>query len=514
MPNTFNLTFGKEPNNIILSNDMDEIINNFTIDNPHFYAYLITGVRGSGKTVMLSRLKNIFSKMDDFIVIELSAQSDMLEQLAFKLYAKLNNSFKQFKKEFSFSFSGFTFKISGKEEMHDAVSLIDKLLDYISKKKKKLLILVDDVYNSKHMRIFTSHYQMFIRDNYSIFLIMTGLFENIRSVQDEKGLTFLYRTPIIFLKSLDVKSISLSYEALLNIDEYKADELARLTNGYAFAYQVLGYLYYEKRKIDEELLNKYDEYLRNYVYEKVYLELSDIEKNIVLSINSNDSIKVKEVLESAKISSSYFSMYRERLIKKGILTSDLYGKIKFSLPRFKEFLDRIKKSYIISSNSFIINENLRHLDFSGIELAKKDNLDRIKYICDTTINAIYPLYYPKGAVDFFINHHSKNNILKDIENNRVYVIKDNNEIIGTVTIKDNEINRLFVLHTYHKKGFGKRLIVFAEDYIFKRYDFIKLDASLPSKTLYLKIGYKEIEYNKIETDNGDYLCFDVMEKKK
>lgn len=151
---------------------------------------------------------------------------------------------------------------------------------------------------------------------------------------------------------------------------------------------------------------------------------------------------------------------------------------------------------------------------NDIILATIKDIDKIKDICDKTISTIYPLYYPKGAVDFFINHHSKNNILKDIENNRVYIIKDSSEIVGTVTIIDNEINRLFVLPQYHKKGFGKRLIVFAEDYIFKRYDFIMLDASLPSKSLYLKIGYKEIEYNKIETDNGDYLCFDVMKKEK
>lgn len=141
-------------------------------------------------------------------------------------------------------------------------------------------------------------------------------------------------------------------------------------------------------------------------------------------------------------------------------------------------------------------------------------LNTIKDICDKTINKIYPLYYPKGAVDFFINHHSIDNIKKDILEGIVYYIISNDLIIGTVTIKTNNINRLFVLPEYHKKGFGKALFIFAENEIFKNYDKIILDASLPSKTMYLKNGYKEIEYNKIETNNGDYLCFDVMEKEK
>ncbi len=35
----------------------------------------------------------------------------------------------------------------------------------------------------------------------------------------------------------------------------------------------------------------------------------------------------------------YFSRYRERLIKKGILYSPAHGKLIFALPRFKEFIE-------------------------------------------------------------------------------------------------------------------------------------------------------------------------------
>lgn len=46
----------------------------------------------------------------------------------------------------------------------------------------------------------------------------------------------------------------------------------------------------------------------------------------------------------------------------------------------------------------------------------------------------------------------------------------------------------------------------------KKFNKIRLDASLPAKEIYLNQGYKEIEFHSILTQNGDYLCYDTMEK--
>ena len=61
-------------------------------------------------------------------------------------------------------------------------------------------------------------------------------------------------------------------------------------------------------------------------------------------------------------------------------------------------------------------------------------------------------------------------------------------------------------------GYGRALMDFAEKMISKETDTVVLDASLPAKKIYLLRGYKATDYNMIKTDNGDYLCFDVMER--
>ena len=141
------------------------------------------------------------------------------------------------------------------------------------------------------------------------------------------------------------------------------------------------------------------------------------------------------------------------------------------------------------------------------------DLSLVKAISADTISEIYPHYYPKGAVDFFLSHHSEANICSDIKLQRVYLCVDMEQnAVGTVTVRDNEICRLFVLPAYQGKGYGTEMLDFAEKVISDHYSKIVLDASFPAKNMYLKRGYKVAEYNIISTDHGDFLCYDVMEK--
>ena len=148
----------------------------------------------------------------------------------------------------------------------------------------------------------------------------------------------------------------------------------------------------------------------------------------------------------------------------------------------------------------------------NIATAKTNDLDTVRWITQTTIMAVYPKYYPAGAVEFFSKHHSDENIKADIEAGNVYILEDESKAAGTVTINGNHITRLFVLPECQHKGYGRYMMDFAEEKIAKEHKTIELDASFPAKRIYLKRGYKEIEYNTIETDNGDKLCYDVMVK--
>lgn len=151
---------------------------------------------------------------------------------------------------------------------------------------------------------------------------------------------------------------------------------------------------------------------------------------------------------------------------------------------------------------------------SIIELKYADDSKKVADIVRKTIQTIYSKYYPTGAVQFFLNLHCEEHIKKAMTEEQVYFAIVKGTIIGTGSIRKNEICRLFILPQYQKKGYGSRLMDCLEEIVFKNHKTIHIAASFPAERLYLKRGYKIISYEKIETENGDFLCYHIMEKSR
>lgn len=340
--NPFTLTFGKEPEEFISRpRESQEIIECFQDEKPSNQACIICGVRGSGKTVMMSNIAKTFIEDDNWIVVDLNSEKDLLEGFASELYenAKIKTLF--LKKEFSFSFHGVSFSIEGDVPALTSETLIKKMLDKIKQKGKRVLITIDEVASNEYMKIFARTFQSLIRYDYPVYLLMTGLFENVSKLQNEKSLTFLYRAPKIYLGALNLNMIANSYKKIFKNQSSEAQELAKLTSGYAYAYQALGYILYKNgnSSIDDDLLVEYDFYLQEFVYNKLWSELSRNKRKILKCIPPSGEVEVKEIMSQCGMSAPYFSNYRDYLLKEGIITSEKRGYISFALPRFYEFLE-------------------------------------------------------------------------------------------------------------------------------------------------------------------------------
>ena len=75
MKNPFTLSFGRQPENMIdRVAQKNMVIDGFQGENPSSQVYMITGVRGTGKTVMLTEVSRHFRDTEEWIVIDLTPE--------------------------------------------------------------------------------------------------------------------------------------------------------------------------------------------------------------------------------------------------------------------------------------------------------------------------------------------------------------------------------------------------------------------------------------------------------
>ncbi len=341
MNNPFTLSFGKKPIQYISRiTQTTHIIDTFCAEVPSNQIFMVTGVRGSGKTVMMTQVANEIAKNKEWIVIELNPTRDLLQSLAAKIYALPQMHERFLKAKLDFSAFGLGVSLEDAAPVTDIEDVVEKMLEQIKKVGQKLLITIDEVSKSEYIKIFASAFQIFLRQDYPIFLLMTGLYENLYELQNDRSLTFLYRAPKIILEPLNYTAVRKHYEDIFHIDSETAGVMTSLTKGYPFAFQVLGYLYWENRdhKSLEEILPEYDQYLEEYVYSKIWSELSALDKKVMTALCLSSDNSVKTIRENLDMKSEQFSVYRDRLKRKGVIDTREYGKITIALPRFEEFV--------------------------------------------------------------------------------------------------------------------------------------------------------------------------------
>lgn len=177
-----------------------------------------------------------------------------------------------------------------------------------------------------------------MRQDLPVFLLMTGLYENIRKLQDSDNLIFLCRAPKIELGPLSIGSIASNYERTFGLERHVARQMAELTKGYSFAFQVLGYLTWEAGGDYRGVVEEYRQYLEEYVYEKIWSELSAKDREVARAVAASPDGRILGVREQLGMTSNQFNPYRRRLIQKGVLNGDVRGYVSFALPLFGEFV--------------------------------------------------------------------------------------------------------------------------------------------------------------------------------
>lgn len=332
----------------------DDIIYNFMSNESSKYVYKITGVRGSGKSVEYSKIIKTLKNEKKWLVYPLSSSGDVINTLISKLAMEsfIDSDVVSTEISSGASINGNAVIVSGNgsinakktitknDHFYSDEAALTKMITVANDKGYKILIGVDDIFKTQEMIKLLSIIGSMLLEGLRVYLVVTGLSDNIEDFSNEKNLSFFKRADEKEIKALNKYDITHMYEKLLGIDTTEAKKLESITNGYAYAYQVMGTLYFSKKKTDtiEDILPDFERILFKDSYDLIWNSLTEGEKELVRCICESGEGKVDSIRNLMSNPSSY-SVYRSRLLNKHIVDGDTRGYLKLRLPLFNKFVE-------------------------------------------------------------------------------------------------------------------------------------------------------------------------------
>lgn len=356
MRNPFNPSFGIQPTVLL---DRDKIQNKLVADikalGTPYRTTLIYGNRGVGKTVFMNSVGEQIARDPAWLTIHLIIGDNMVGRLAEMIYqqstSKIKKLFDQLA-DINFAIGGLGLKFSLTDKQTSNYQLVlRKMLKILAKNHQKVLVMIDEAQEVTGLVELASVYQVMISEGLPISIIMTGLPKNVQELQNNHVLTFLLRSGRISLSPLNYYDIKAQYQQALKVrDPEVSAELVRqaalLSDGYAYAFQLLGYLLWNSpdKHLTLATLNniqpEYQAQLSRNAYGKMLEELSVMDQQFVIAMAQAPDYPVSTSYLGAELQKKpgYIGMYRRRLMDSQLITPAGYGKLKFTLPLFKQFL--------------------------------------------------------------------------------------------------------------------------------------------------------------------------------
>ena len=315
---------------------------------------IFTGPRGSGKTVLLTA---IAAKAEEtgWIGVHTSTSSLMLDQFIEQIERRAASLLKHKPKSritgIQVSGTGFQREIID-EKRRSWRAHMDDYLDMLAEQGTGLLFTVDEISaDFPEMVEFISTFQFFIRENRNVALIMAGLPNKVMQMFQNSSISFLRRSfhrtlnPISYPEVCNAIKMTIEL-AGRRIEANALKKAAESTQGFPFMIQLIGYHSFsqsDRKTISEDDVDagiynaRYD--MESMILDASIYDLSDSDMRFLLAmLQDNDVSRMADVAARMKVSASYASHYKKRLVTQGILAEAGRGKVVFSMPMMKSML--------------------------------------------------------------------------------------------------------------------------------------------------------------------------------
>ena len=323
-----------------------------------YHKSLVTGPRGVGKTVLLAAFRDI-AEQEGYVTIAVDANDGMIRRICRDLQlvesALADNpgwKMKEVRAGASALFASGTVELTrdddGGPTIDDPMVLLKPLMERVQTAVIEcggagLVLTVDELHAAKTTELERlgndlQHVQSVVFAGAALPTIDDQIFAS-------SGATFFSRLARFALEPLSVgESLSAIKppfdEAKIEYDELVLTRVVGKTKGYPYLVQLLGYEIWhrltEGESVSEELLVAAFEVARDQsifdVLAPTWRQLSPSSKRVlgVIAANGPGPMATADVISALEKSSSWFSVYRARLIKAGVLQAAGRGYVELS----------------------------------------------------------------------------------------------------------------------------------------------------------------------------------------
>ena len=192
--NPYVISFGRIPTQYISRTILiDTIIESLESNVIGEKAYKLTGVTGTGKTVTLTEIEKRMRQNKNWIVVGVRSNGNIIEDIIANLYSSVPFLTAFIDANLNLSKFGIGVNISQKSPVASLDYALKTILREIDRRKMRVLITIDEARKTMPMVDFIQEFQILIREELPIFLIVAGSYEDVESIENADGLTFFLR---------------------------------------------------------------------------------------------------------------------------------------------------------------------------------------------------------------------------------------------------------------------------------------------------------------------------------
>lgn len=359
MKNPYNPSFGRRPERFLgREHIIEEVL--YALDEPNspWRSTLLIGIRGSGKTALLSDIGKL-AKHKNVVVASVTPEGNLLDEILVQIYRSIPSKFMdRIPKPVKITIGGITeFDLSPPDTPSYLTNFryqISTLLDELKSHNLRTLILLDETQkHSEQMRTFISTFQHLVREEYQVNLVMAGLPHVISDILNDDVLTFFRRSNQVVLQGVELEFIRLDYydtfHRTFQCSKEITDRAAELTKGYPYLIQLIGFYlwrFISDGKSHEEALDRALSQSKAMLYQNVhsllYHDLSKNDKDFVNAMIEDEySSKISDIQHRLSKTANHVSTYRNRLISNGYIRAVAHGEVDFMIPYTKDYIKQI-----------------------------------------------------------------------------------------------------------------------------------------------------------------------------